>query len=111
MTKKNWLTQEIDSTALGRLMLFGAGIGLILITLFLYSAGEPNHAWPKNWMVRPLIVVPVAGAMGAVFYNFMGNLRLQKGWVKVLAYLISIGGFIIALWMGMILWLDGTMWN
>ena len=108
---KNLTTQLIHSSSLGKLMLLGAGISLILITIFLLGVGEPNPAWGKLWMIKPLIIVPLAGAMGGVFYYFMDHLRYQGGWRKALAYILSLIGYIIALWLGTVLGLNGTLWN
>lgn len=112
MTQTNNLTtQPIHSSSLSKRMLLGVGIALILITIFLLGVGEPNPAWGKLWMIRPLIIVSLAGAMGGVFYYFMDHLRYQGGWRKTLAYILSLIGYIIALWLGTVLGLDGTLWN
>lgn len=92
-------------------MLIGAGIALALIALFLSGVDNPNPAWPKYWMVRPLIVVPLAGAGGGAFFAFMRPLREKGGWMTAFAYVLCIVVFIIGLWMGSVLGLDGTLWN
>lgn len=109
--QNNATTQPVHRASLAKRMLQGAAIGLILISLFLLSAGEPNPSWPKFWMIKPLIIVPIAGAMGGVFYYFMDHLRYQGGWKTVLAVLLSLIGYIIALWLGTVLGLNGTYWN
>lgn len=112
MTARNNLTtQHIHSASLGKRMLQGGGIALVLITAFLISAGEGNPNWPKYWMIRPLIIVPLAGAMGGLCYYFLDHLRYQGGWMKVLAYILSFLVYIIGLWMGTVLGLDGTWWD
>lgn len=113
MTQRNELqTRPLHPTTAAKRMLQGATIGLILITIFLLGAGEPDPAWPKLWMVRPLVIVPVAGAMGGLFYYFMDHLRYGGNWKrKALVNVISLVAYIIALWLGTVLGLDGTMWN
>ena len=112
MTQENRLTATpIHTASLPKRMLQGAGIALVLISIFLYGAGHPNPEWPKFWMVKPLVIVPVAGALGGVFYYFMDHLRYQGGWIKVLAILMQLFGYIIALWLGTVLGLNGTMWD
>ena len=103
--------QQIHSSPLGIRMLQGAGIGLILISAFLLSAGEPNPEWPTYWMVRPIIIVPLAGAAGGVFFFMMDKFRIQGGWKKVVANIVTVIVCMFGLWIGTILGLDGTMWD
>ncbi len=110
-TEKNPTATTIHPAAFVKPMLIGAGIALALIALFLSGVDNPNPAWPKYWMVRPLIVVPLAGAAGGAFYAFMRPMREQGGWITALAYVLCIVVFIIGLWMGSVLGLDGTLWN
>lgn len=112
MTKGNNLTaQSIHPASIGKRMLLGAGIALILILVFLLGVDNPKPEWGKLWMLKPLIVVPTAGAMGGVFYYFMDHLRYQGGWKTALAIIISLIGYIFALWIGTVLGLNGTLWN
>lgn len=112
MTQRKDLTnQSVHSVSLGGRLLLGAGIALILITVFLLRVREPNPEWGKLWMVKPLIIVPIAGALGAAFYYFMDHLRNDGGWRKVLANVLSLLAYLIALWLGTVLGLNGTLWN
>lgn len=111
MARRENSTHPIHSTPLSKRILVGAGIGFMLIAFFLLGAGEPNPAWPKFWMVKPLLMVPFAGALGGVFYHFMDHLRYGGGWRKVLANILSVLVFITALWLGVVLGLNGTMWD
>lgn len=107
----NSTTRPLHPVPLGKLMLIGAGIALIPITIFLLGTGEPNPAWSKFWMLRPLIVVPFAGAMGGLCYYILDFLRYQGGWKKILANVLSVVIFIFGLWIGSVLGLDGTYWD
>jgi hypothetical protein len=112
MTQQNKLTpQQIHPVSLGIRMLEGAGIALILILIFLLGAGEPDPDWHRLWMIRPLIIVPLAGALGGVHYYFMDHLRYQGGWKKVLSIFLSLLVYLIVLWLGTVLGLDGTWWD
>jgi uncharacterized membrane protein HdeD (DUF308 family) len=51
-------------------------------------------------MIRPLIIVLVAGAM-VVYYYFMDHLRNRGGWKTVLANIVSLIGYLIALWLAL----------
>ena len=112
MTQRKYLaTASIDTALLSKRMLQGAGIALILIIVFLLQAGDPNPEWGKLWMIRPLIIVPLAGAMGGVFYYIMDRLLYHGGWKLVLANILSLIVYIIGLWLGTVLGLAGTFWN
>lgn len=108
-SKKFTSTTEAD--ALLKPMTIGALIGLALISVFVFGVDQPNPEWGSYWRIRPLIIVPLAGATGGAFYYFMGYFRNQGGWKKVLANMVSFFVFIIGLWMGTVLGLVGTMWN
>ena len=109
MTQQNELSNY--PVSLIKKMVVGAAIGLTLITIFLLSVGEYNPAWPKLWMIRPLIIVPLAGAVGGAIYHYMDGLRYQGGWKKILANFLSLLVYLIGLWMGTVLGLDGRMWD
>ncbi|MCS3801207.1 hypothetical protein [Niastella sp. OAS944] len=96
---------------LSKRMLMGAGIGLLLICLFLSSAGHPNPFWPKLWFLRPLIIVPFAGAMGGLCNYYLVYFHNLMGVNKTVAMILSAVIFLIGLWLGLILGLDGTYWN
>lgn len=110
-TDNSLQTPQIHTAPVGKRMLQGAGIALVLISLFLFSVDNPNPEWPKFWMLKPLVIVPVAGAMGGVFYYFMDHLRFQGGWIKVLSIFMRLFGYVIALWLGTVLGLSGTLWD
>ena len=95
----------------GKRMLQGAVAGLVLIVFFLAGAGEPDPGWPKLWIIKPLLLVPAAGALGGVFYYNMDPLRHQGGWRTAFAYILSLLVFLLVLWLGTVLGLNGTMWD
>lgn len=111
MTQTNDSTSKPHQASLGKRMMVGAWIGLLLISLFLLTAGEPDPAWGKLWMIRPLIIVPFAGAMGGLCNYLIFQFSNQVGLTKIVAVIISIIVFIVGLWMGTVLGLDGTYWN
>lgn len=92
-------------------MLVGAVIGLALISFFLLSVSNPDPAWGKFWMVRPLIVVSFAGAMGGLCNHFIFQFHTLAGINKTTAWIISILIFLVGLWLGAVLGLDGTLWD
>ncbi len=111
MTQENNLTaRPINPVLLAKRMLLGGGIALIFISVFLLRVDEPNPAWPKFWMVRPLLIVTLAGAVGGLVYYFMNHV-LYYGWKKAVAIIVSLIVYIIGLWIGFVLGLVGTLWN
>jgi hypothetical protein len=94
-------------------MLLGAGIALILIEIFIYVGEQKSHPdWGNLWMVRPLIIVPMAGALGGLFFYFINNLPFFKsGWKRAIGVILGLIGYIVTLWIGTILGLSGTWWD
>lgn len=110
MTQNNSLTtQPIQPDLLGKRMLIGAGIGLLIISLFVFGVNDPDPTWGKFWRVRPLIVVPFAGAMGGLCNYFI--FRRLVGVNKIIPAILSAIVFLFGLWIGIILGLDGTLWD
>ena len=105
------MIQSINVKSLRNRILIGAGTALILITVFLISAGEGDPSWPKLWIIRPLIIVPLAGAAGGAFYYFTMNLPVKGAWKRLFIILLSLVGYIVAFWLGSVLGLDGTWWD
>jgi len=112
MTQRNNATaRPIVSELLAKRMLLGAGLALALISLFLLKAGEPDPAWGSLWRLRPLIIMPLAGATGGACYHVLHHLSYQGGWRRVLANILGLIIFVVGLWMGFVLGLDGTYWH
>ena len=93
------------------LMVIGAGIALILMALFIKGA-DTKPEWGRFWMIRPLIVAPIAGAGGGLFaYAMEYFFGYKGGWNKVASITLSLVAFIIALFFAVVLGLDGTLWD
>lgn len=110
-TGNEFSDKPVHAASVGKRMGQGAGIAFILIALFLLAAGEGEPNWPKFWLLRPLVLVPLAGALGGLFYYNMGPLRDQGGWRKFLAHVLSLLVYLLVLWLGTVLGLDGTWWD
>lgn len=112
MTQQNHsATKSIHPVPLSKRMLLGAAIALTLITILLAGVNAPNPEWGKFWMIRPLVIVTLAGAMGGLFFYFMDHLRYQGGWKKAVAIILSLLVYLFGLWIGTILGLSGTLWD
>src|SRR6187455_1317146 len=56
--------KKIDTTALITKMGIGAVVGMAVICFFVFGVDHPDPSWGEYWRIRPLIVGPLAGAMG-----------------------------------------------
>jgi hypothetical protein len=92
-------------------MLVGAAIGLVLISLLVFGVDDPDPSWGRAWRVRPLIITPLAAAFGMLAFFLRDIVRPDNGAQRILVFLLSLAGFIVALWLGVVLGLDGTLWN
>ena len=92
-------------------MLFGAFIGFVIISVFVFGVDNPNPHWPANWRIKPLIVTPVVAAFGMLSFYLSEIIGVKGDWPKVVLFFISAVLFLIALWLGTVLGLNGTMWN
>lgn len=111
MNQSTQINHNLYPGSLLKRMLLGAGIGLALISFFLLNVKNPDPSWPEFWMLRPLIVVPAAVAGAGLCFHFLDKYRYENGWNKTLITILGILGHIIALWMGMVVGLDGTLWD
>ncbi|RZJ97396.1 MAG: potassium transporter KefB [Flavobacterium sp.] len=92
-------------------MLIGTAIGLIAISIFVFGAPHYNPDWGKYWRIKPLIITPLAGAFGGAFFHTLNILVENPAWRKAFAIIAGGIGFLIVLWVGIVLGLNGTMWD
>ena len=78
-------TTYINKPLLFTFMIIGAGIGLFLTVLFIRTAEAGNPVWLQYWVIRPLIMLPLAGATGGAFSYYLIQLTARGGWRRVLA--------------------------
>ncbi|WP_276497348.1 potassium transporter KefB [Pontibacter litorisediminis] len=91
-------------------ILVGAGIAFFVISFFVFGVDQPHPEWGKYWRIRPLLITPLAGAMGGAFYAFM-DYQSSRGFNRTLAILLSVVVYFVGLWLGIVLGLAGTMWD
>jgi hypothetical protein len=91
--------------------LAGAFIALAFISLFVLGVDNPDPSWHHTWWVRPIVVTPIAGAAGGLFFHFMYEVGKAATWKKIVLTGVGFIGYVIATWMGLVLGLAGTMWN
>lgn len=110
MKQSKTSSDSMNKSSLLKGILIGAGIGLLVILFFITGAETQPH-WPDQWKIRPLIITPLAGAFGGAFFYISKMMLRKEGLNKALAIIFSVTGFIIALWLGVVLGLDGTLWD
>lgn len=111
MTQNQFSQIQIEPRKFALSALAGALVALGVISLFVFGADNPNPGWPANWKIRPLMVTPLAGAAGGAFFYVLTRLRPASQAARILLLLFGVFGFLVALWVGIVLGLDGTMWD
>lgn len=107
----NTLMQSVKPAAFAKSALIGWGIALVVILLFILPVKHPRPEWGQLWMIRPLIITPIAGAVGGACFYFLDLLRQHYRWNLFVTAALSTLIYIIGLWMGIVLGLVGTLWN
>jgi hypothetical protein len=112
MTHAEPLTRKTFFTPAWRKhLLIGAGTALLIVGFFVIAAGRGNPAWGDYWRIKPLLLSPFLGAITGVCYDVTAPLRRLDGWLGKLFLVLSLLGFFIGQWLGLVLGLAGTMWN
>jgi ABC-type dipeptide/oligopeptide/nickel transport system permease subunit len=111
MIRKDNVSQQVDQKSLATRMAIGGVIGLAAISFFVFGVDRPNPEWGKFWMIRPLIITPLAGAFAGLCFYMIGYLLPENKLKMTLTVFLSAIVFIIGLWLGIVLGLAGTMWD
>jgi hypothetical protein len=112
MTQKNDLTVHAGHPVpLAKCMLIGAAVGLAAISLFVFGVDHPNPEWGTYWRVKPLLLTPAAGALCGFAFHIMECMHYHSGWNRAFTALLSVLICVVGLWMGIVLGLNGTMWD
>lgn len=112
MTQQNNLqTVEVKPIDAAKRMFIGAAIAFALILSLLLSVDDPKPEWGSLWMLKPLLITPLAGAGGGAFFYYMTQIVKNNFWAKLVAILVGLVGYVIAIWLGSVLGLNGTLWD
>lgn len=112
ITERNNLpTSKINAKSVMMRMVLGAVTGLVIISIFVFSVDQPKPEWGKLWMIKPLIITPLVGAFGSLIFYSAGLIRFESNWKNIVAMIFGVIAFIIALWLGIVLGLNGTLWD
>ena len=103
------LSPNSRSAAIRRIAI-GASIAIVLMIIFTSSVKTPDPSWGSYWYIRPIIVIAFAGAAGGAYYHFVAASH-YRGWRKGLMLVSSLIVYIVGLWLGSVLGLNGTLWD
>jgi len=101
----------IKPVLLGRRMVWGAIPATLLVIAFLWGAGSGDPNWSRYWMLRPLLIIPLAGAAGGAVYAFLDGMRIALHWNRSIILIFSFIIYFIGLWLSFVLGFAGTYWH
>ncbi|UOK42339.1 MULTISPECIES: hypothetical protein [Flavobacterium] len=114
MEAQNELHYRLPNEPLGKLVLQGAGIALLLAIIFLsiiFSVGEVLNGktfWQGVWQFLPLVTVTAGGALGGMVYYAMVQIWNPSGWRRELATIFSLLFYVLLLWLCLIVGFSAT---
>jgi len=107
---KEFVTRLNPKSVVNR-MLIGAAIGLAIISLLVFPIKDPNPEWGSFWRLKPLILTPIVSGFGFLSYYLKEYINPKSDAGKIIVFLLSTFAFVVSLWIGTILGLNGTLWN
>ena len=93
------------------LSLIGIFIGLSITLLFVFGATGEQPQWGPHWWIRPIVIIPLAGWCSGFVFQLLYQKSKSSGKYQVIAVVLGVLLWLIGLWMGMVLGLDGTYWD
>jgi hypothetical protein len=99
MTKTNNFNQGTTLKRLGLPALLGATAPFSLLTFIILSKEDMF----ESWMLIPLLLIPMGGAVGGVFFYLMGFVWFPKGTQKLLAIIFSTLIYFVAIWISAVI--------
>jgi hypothetical protein len=92
------------------IMLSGSLIGLLVISAFIFPASAKPE-WGKFWFVKPLVLTPLVTAIGSLSFYLAWSFWSGSKSKNAFLLLASTAAFLVALWLGIVLGLNGTLWD
>ncbi|MBE99400.1 potassium transporter KefB [Flavobacterium coralii] len=111
MAENVFKNQSQINTTRTKFILAGGTIALAVIALFVFSVNTSNPEWGNYWKVKPLLLTPFIGAFGGMVMYYCTRLAAYMQINKVAGFLLSIPVYVVILWIGIVLGLNGTLWN
>src|SRR5688572_5255781 len=107
MNLQSELLTILRSKVLIKRALQGAGIAFLLMCIFLVVARKGKMDL-EPWEFLAVASVTIGGACGGIFYNVMDIFRIQGGWKRKMANVISVLVYIVGLYLSLVLSLNAT---
>lgn len=111
MAENVFKNQSQINTTRTKFIIAGGTIALAVIALFVFSVNTPNPEWGNYWRIKPLLLTPFIGTLGGMAMYYCTRLAAYMQINKVVGFLLSMPVYIVILWIGIILGLNGTLWN
>lgn len=114
MTTQPELQHSSQNTPLRERALQGAGIALVLATIFLSFLLPVGGVlvgktfWEGVWQFLPIVTTAVGGTLGGIFYFIMVQVWYRTGWKKVLATIVSVLVYFALLWITLVAGFSAT---
>lgn len=99
MNNSNDFLQGTSIKRLGFPALLGASAPFSILLFIILTKEEVMELW----MLVPLILIPMGGAVGGIFFYLMGFIWFPKGNQKLIAIIFSTILYFIAIWISSIL--------
>ncbi len=99
MNKPNEFFQGQSVKSLGLPALLGA-LAPFALLLFIVLTKEDQL---ETWMLTPLIIIPLGGSFGGVFFYLMGFVWFPIGKHKLIAIIFSTIFYFVVLWLSAVI--------
>lgn len=99
-----------NNRTLIKTLLMSFAIGFFVITMMIFPIQNPKPEWGENWKIKPLIIVPLMSVIGSIPFYFTLIRKFKSSSNKFYSTIAAILLFLICLWLGIILGLNGTLW-
>ena len=114
MNTQNQFHPGLHNKPLGKFVLQGAGLALLLVIIFLaiiFPIGgvlTGKTFWEGVWQFLPLVTVTAGGALGGTVYYLVVQRLHPSAWQKVMATMMSILIYIVLLWLSLVAGFSAT---
>lgn len=108
--EQHFANERRDKQSFIKAAMTGGIVGLVIISVFVFTA-ETKQEWGTLWQIKPLVITPLVAALGGgAFYATLSFFSANR-WPKALGMTIGVLAFMVALWLGVVLGLNGTLWD